>query len=70
MADTTDKREPTSPVPGSPTRSPSAPPAPSAPRRPYAAPQLRYLGKVAELTFSGPGSQPDGGGKTGNKKFG
>lgn len=39
------------------TASPSA----SAVRRPYVTPQLRYLGKVAEMTFNGAGSMKDGG---------
>jgi hypothetical protein len=35
---------------------------PSPPRRPYSAPQLRYLGKVAELTFgSAAGSHAEAG---------
>lgn len=39
-----------------------------APRRAYASPELRYLGKVAELTFGTIGSITDGGTHTGHNQ--
>jgi hypothetical protein len=42
--------------------------AASAHRRPYASPELRYLGKVADLTFGGLGSITDGGTHTGHNQ--
>jgi hypothetical protein len=54
------------------TVSPSAGAASEPRRRPYAAPRLRHLGKVADLIFSNStGSRTDGGKVSPNKlKFG
>jgi hypothetical protein len=41
---------------------------PRPPRRPYASPELRYLGKVAELTFGTVASISDGGTHTGHNQ--
>jgi hypothetical protein len=41
---------------------------PRPPRRPYASPELRYLGRVAELTFGTVASISDGGTHTGHNQ--